>query len=80
MPFAFVQPFAENSIIKQHWVFSIGIVSDFTDQAALNALNIIWNSSENGVNEVFEQRKCITLYAFINFYRLYNVSCSYMGA
>ncbi len=31
-------------------------VSDFTDQCALNALNILRNSSSNVVNKVFDQR------------------------
>ncbi len=30
----------ENRIIKQHCVVSVGIVSNFTDQCALNALNL----------------------------------------
>ncbi len=30
-----------NRLFKQHCVVSVGIVSDFTDQCALNALNII---------------------------------------
>ncbi len=35
----------------------VGIVSDFTDQCALN---ITWNSSSNGVNKGFDQLELVT--------------------